>query len=101
MSFNTVLFPCKISRGAFSGERVFEFNLQTGEQYMSVADWHYCLDDNREKLSKELPVGNQTIQGYITAYLLKSDKGVAYISIPDGEVVPVRPENIEKKAASI
>jgi len=100
MALNSVLFPCKISRGAFSSERVFEFDLQNGEQYMSVADRHYCMDYNKKTLPKETPDENQCIEGYIQAYELSSNGDATYITIPDGEVVPVNAKDIIEKAVS-
>ncbi len=94
MPLNSVLFPCRISRGAFSGERVFEVNLQSGEMYTSVADRHYCMDNNKKILPKDSPAESQSIDGYIQAYLLPSQGDSAYISVPDGEVIPVSKDTL-------
>ncbi|MCP4701520.1 MAG: hypothetical protein GY862_32385 [Gammaproteobacteria bacterium] len=96
MSLDPVLFPCEISRGAFSSERIFKLNLQGGESYNSLADYHYCMDSNRKALSKDYPAEDKSINGYIQAYLLPKQEGSTYISIPDGEVIPVSEDEIVK-----
>ncbi len=94
MPLDKVYIQCKISRGAFSGERFFEFSLPDGNLYQSVADLFYCMDGNKTKLSKDFPLQDQSINGYLQAYKVLSDNDIAYISIPDGEVVPVENNKI-------
>ena len=90
-----VLVCCKISRGAFSSERIFKFNLKNGKQYTGVADYRHCMDKNKNILSKEYPYEDQIIEGYIQAYTVSS-KLCNVLSIPDGEVVIVNAENITR-----
>lgn len=99
MPLNSVYVPCEISRGAFSSELIFEFSLQNGKKYKSVADKHYCLDSNKKQVTKDILANDQSITGYIKAYQVPSNDtaGVAYISIPDGEVVSVKSDDIESQ----
>ena len=79
--------PCTISRGGFSEERVFTFELN-GEQYKGIASRrHMWTAEGKPLESGEPPVG-QEITGLVAARVLEVDTAqTAKVSIPDGEVV--------------
>jgi len=93
MNIESIRLPCKISRGAFSGERVFEFALATGNQeYVGVAPLHYFkMADGRELTASEPPQG-ESIEGTLSAILINKNAGknIAFVAIPDGEAVSVQ-----------
>jgi hypothetical protein len=77
---------CKISRGGFSDERVFAFEVG-GEQYQGVASRRHMWSSNGKPIEDGEPPLGKTIDGLVAARILEVANDQAIVSIPDGEVV--------------
>src|SRR5436305_8011479 len=81
---------CRLSRSAFSGERVFHVALGDGEDYTGVSPVHYCRTKDLRPLSKDEPKPGKRIDGVIEVEVLENGGEVATIELPDGHslVIP-------------
>lgn len=86
---NLIAVSCSISRGAFSGERVFEIETVTGEPYLGVASPIYFWD-RRGRPLRALESGG-SMPGKVAARLLRKDRERAVVVVPGNEVVEVDP----------
>jgi hypothetical protein len=90
-----IALPCRISKGAFSDERVFEIDLPDApEPYVGAASRQYCWDQEGRPLSKDDPEEGVAIHGKIAARLLGNRGEKALVSIPDGEVIVVNANQV-------
>lgn len=85
-----VLVSCKIRRGAFSGERVFQLPM-AGEpgDYIGIAPADHCLDKDRNPLGRDRPPAGDEIEGFVEAFLIANGGDEARIELPDGEAIRV------------
>lgn len=82
-----VLVKCSLTRGGFSGERVFRFIGRAGE-YTGVAPVHYCHALDRTPLTENQPLSGQKINGLVAARVVREDQsGAVLLWLPDGGVV--------------
>ena len=94
MANESIRLNCNISRGAFSGERVFEIRLASGE-YTGVAPLHYFQKIDGGELMASEPPPNNTMAGTLSAKLITMQRGeIAFVAIPDGEAVTVPASNV-------
>jgi len=84
-----VALRCTISRGGFSDERIFRLRLPGGD-YTGIASRTYCWNDQDDPLSEGEPAEGQTIAGKVAARVLEVRGADVLVSIPDGDVVTVR-----------
>jgi hypothetical protein len=90
-----IALPCRVAKGAFSDEIIFEVDLPNGgEPYMGAASRQYCWNQNNQKLDLDEPHDGQMIKGKIAARLLELRGQQALVAIPDGEVITVRAAQI-------
>lgn len=81
---STVLVPCTLRRGAFSGERVFTVRTIDRGNSVGIADESHC------KREDGLPVGEgpdpgETIRGYVEGHVRKPPAdGPVLVTLPDG-----------------
>jgi len=89
MANESIRLNCNISRGAFSGERVFEIRLASGE-YTGVAPLHYFQKTDGGELKPSEPPPDNTMAGTLSAKLIMIQRGeIAFVAIPDGEAITV------------
>lgn len=81
---------CKIARGGFSAERVFEIKLADGSEHIGVCLREYCMNDGGALVGEDQPSRGETLSGRVEARVLK-ENGAALVHLPDGEVVEVEP----------
>src|SRR5437660_10605060 len=84
-----VALPSRISRGAFSKERVFEVALPEGEPHVGTAYFGYFWNDRGQSLSLDEPAPGQTIEGRVAAHIVADRAEQLLVSVPDGEVILV------------
>jgi len=90
-----VLVTCKIRRGAFSGERVFQLPMSGGQgDYIGIAPVDHCLDEDRKHLRRDRPTDDDEIEGFIEAFLIANGGAEARIELPDGEAIRVPVEQV-------
>jgi len=90
MPAKRISLSCKISRGGFSGERVILVSLVDGT-YRGIAPTHLCWNENQQPLEPNEPAEDETIDGFVAAYLVKrnEEEKQAIVSVPDGSVFVV------------
>ena len=83
---------CKISPGAFSGELQFEITLN-GSSHNGLASRRYFFSEG------EQPIGQVTAptDGLIVCRILTKENEKVLVSIPDGDVIKVKPELLVSK----
>jgi hypothetical protein len=96
MSDKLILIACRIFRGVFSGERVFEVSQAGGETYTGIAPVHYFLGPTGKPLAKDEP-GDDGIDGKIIGVLVKNGGGTTRIAVPDGESIIVNNGQVSKR----
>ena len=85
-----VLVSCKIRRGAFSGERVFQLPMAEDQgDYIGLAPVDHCLDERLDPLGRDQPPAEVDIDGFVEAFLIANGGVEARIELPDGEAVRV------------
>ncbi len=91
-----VALRCRISRSGFSSERVFRVTLASGAEYIGAAPADYFFAEDQHPLPANQPAQRLVrVPGFLTARVLerKSD-GALLLSVPSGEVLLVRPDEV-------
>jgi len=86
--------PCKITRGSFSGEKMFHITLADGQAYTSLSSYVHLLKSDKTPLEKQEPADDLEIEGYVAARLLNRENGNVIVEIPDGELVMIAANNL-------
>jgi hypothetical protein len=94
-----VAIYCKISPGAFSGERVFSIDLANGDKYKSLAPRQFCWNGQNQIVEKDEP--QSEIEGLIAARIVEDIEGQFIVEIPDGNIIAVKKELVEKRPTNI
>lgn len=81
---------CRVSRGAFSDELVFEID-QTGDQnaYIGAASRQYIWNEAKQHFKPDEPAEGESVPGLVAARQLGSRDASILVAIPDGEVIQV------------
>src|SRR5438045_1522206 len=97
-----VALKCSIARGAFSDERVFTVALPQGE-YTGIASRRYCWNERDEPLNQDEPAAGRSIGGKVAARVVEVENGTgnALVSVPDGEVITVRADQIVQRPTGV
>ncbi|MGH7174333.1 MAG: hypothetical protein ACRELG_29045 [Gemmataceae bacterium] len=85
---HVVYVKCTLSAGAFPSECIFRFPAPTGGVYDGVAPLHYCFDENRKRLTSELP-SDQEQEGSVAGIEISRAGGVSRVELPNGELYEV------------
>lgn len=93
-----IRIPCKIRRGAFSGERIVLFTL-AGQDHRTTAPVHYCRTAAGSELSEMDPRPGNEIDGTVSVPVTFSDNR-GYIAMPDGEFIDVSENDMRALKAS-
>lgn len=81
---------CKLSRGAFSDEVVFEVELADGGVQTGACSRAYCYNSSGHPLASEQPEPAKVISGRLAMMQLgEAGPGRFRIAVPDGEVLIV------------
>ena len=94
-----VAIRCKIAPGAFSGERIFSVNLANDEKYRSLAPRQFCWNSKKQLVQEHEP--QEEIEGLIAARIVEDIEGQLIVEIPDGNIIAVREELVEKRPTNI
>jgi hypothetical protein len=95
-----VALPCKLSAGAFSGERVIDVKLADGRGYTSVASRHFCWDDSGRLVGEGEP--STEVDGMVAARVLEElDEDQVAVEIPDGDFIAVDRAEVQPRATPI
>lgn len=93
---------CKISRGGFSDERVFSFEVD-GEQYSGVASRLHMWTAQGAPLEEGEPPIGQTIDGLVATRILKrvDQTDRVLVSVPDGGVLEMPLQQLQERPAGM
>jgi len=91
---------CKISRGGFSDERIFSFELN-GSEYSGVASRSHMWRANRLPLEEGEPPIGQVIDGLVAARILEVMGEETLVSLPDGGVLKVPSNFLQERPAGV
>jgi hypothetical protein len=96
-----VAIPCKLSRGFFSSERLFEVVLANGEVYTSITPRHFCWNATGKPL-REAEGMEKDIAGLVAARVVEPlDGGQTAVEVPDGKVLAVNERDIRPRPTPI
>ena len=87
MASNTFL-RCRLTKSAFSGERVFRVTAKQIDEYVGVAPLSYCYDETRNQLRQDQPQ-NDAMHGHVSAQMISNGAEWAKVLVPDGESIQV------------
>ena len=92
-----IALRCHLSRGGFSSERVIRIPQASGETFIGVAPLEYCFTDQGQPIAPDQPAPGVRMPALVTARKIhvKHD-GSVLASVPDGNVISVRPELVTK-----
>jgi hypothetical protein len=91
---------CKISRGAFSSQRVFKLQLANGDEYVGIGPSHYFYNDKLQRLPKNEPAEEVSIDGFVAARILsEDDQPKVLINIPSGDFITILQSELENLPA--
>ena len=79
---------CTISRGGFSGERVFTITVG-GVNHSGVGSRFHMWKLDRTPIDEGEPPLGEEISGLVAARILSIAGATATVSIPDGEVIDI------------
>jgi hypothetical protein len=95
-----VALPCKLSPGAFSGERVIDVKLADGQVYTSVAPRHFCWGASRRLVGEREP--STEVDGMVAARVIEElDGHQVAVEIPDGEIIAVDQAEVQPRPTPI
>jgi hypothetical protein len=95
-----VALPCKLSPGAFSGERVIDVQLADGQIYTSVAPRHFCWNASGRLVGEKEPLAE--VDGMVAARVIEDlDENQVAVEIPDGEVIAVDKGQVKSRPTPI
>lgn len=89
-----VAVRCRISRGAFSGERVVQIALPLGETYAGVVPVYHCRTEQGAPLERDQPATGQEIAGLVEALWLGRSGALIRVSLPNEGRVEVEPDQV-------
>ena len=88
----------KISRSAFSDERVFRLTLADGKEHIGAASLIYLYKSDGRPLSAAEPSPDRSNNGRVAGRGIKETAGGVVVSLPDGEVVEVKRSQVSQEA---
>lgn len=95
-----VALPCKLSPGAFSGERIFDVKMADGHLYTGVAPHHFCWNAKGTIVGEGEPDSEE--EGEIAAKVVEQiDDNQIAVEVPDGEVIAVDKDQIRDRPTQI
>ncbi len=81
---------CLLSRGGFFSERVFRVPLADGkEQHVGATPAEYCFTPEGQPLALDKVEKGASVPGIVAARIVSQENGTLWVSVPDGEVIPV------------
>jgi hypothetical protein len=100
MDRTLVALPCKLSPGAVSGERVFEVAMANSQPYVGIAPRYFCWNASGQLVGEKEP--ETEAPGLVAARVVDMlDGDQLAVEVPDGEVIAVKKDQIEKRPTTI
>jgi hypothetical protein len=81
------LVRCRLSKGGFPTERIFEVQAPGGGSFLGAAPVEYCYGSDRTPQRAEIPRGEK-IDGYIAGVTIGAGEqdGTVRVHLPDGDL---------------
>jgi hypothetical protein len=90
-----VLLRCRISRGGFSGERVFRIpQADSSEEHIGAASVDYCSHIDRTPIEFEEPAKGDRIDGLVEARVIENGGDTVIVALPDGETIRTKTDQV-------
>jgi hypothetical protein len=99
-SNQAVNLRCRISRGGFSGERVFRVTCYDGTEHVGAAPTHYCLTGNGNPLGPDVPQKGKPIDGWVEGMLVAEDDRKLTVALPDGITIKIQPDQLRTNTST-
>jgi len=85
---------CKLSKGGFSDEIVFEVELAEGGEYAGGCSRFYCYNGSGNQIGDAV-LSEKPINGRVQVALVKDEgSGKFKVQVPDGEVLVVKEDQL-------
>ena len=84
-----VYVACRLSRSAFSGERVFRVTCSDGSEHVGVAPVHYCRTSDGNPIGPNAPAKGERIAGFVQGLSVENGGDEMAVALPDGNTVKV------------
>lgn len=97
--FVTVL--CRITRSAFSGERIIRIRQAAGDEYVGIISVRHCRRSNGERLERDEPPTGQEADGMVDGLLLANGGARAHVALPNGESVVVSVDQVLREQIKV
>src|SRR5437868_3254185 len=83
-----VLLRCWLTRGGFSGERVFRLiQADSADEYVGAAPVDYCFHLDRTSIGPDEPRKGHPIEGLVTGRVIENGEDRVLVAVPDGETL--------------
>ncbi len=89
-----VYVACRLTRSAFSGERVFRVTLPDATEHVGVAPIDYCRTGNRDRVGPNVPAKGDRIEGYVLGMVVENGGGTVSVALPDGNTISVAADQV-------
>ena len=84
-----VYVDCRLSRSAFSGERVFRVACSDGSEHIGVAPIHYCYASDGTPIGPNEPAKGERREGFVQGLSVENGGDEVSVALPDGNTVKV------------
>ena len=92
-----VIVECRISRSAFSGERVFRATLADGKEHLGAASLIYFSKSDGTPLGPDEPPPDRQMKGRIVGRIIKEFDNTVFVSLPDGELAELKRSQVGRE----
>jgi hypothetical protein len=93
--------PCRIGRGVFSNEREFTVSIDGKDSHVGLGDVHYFWNSRSGTLRASEPAGDDEIDGFVAAQVLKVEGTRALVEVPDANVIWVGTDAIVERPTEV
>jgi len=91
-----IAVPCKIFNGAFSGDRVVEFELANKSSYRTLVPRFYCLHEDGVRIKEHEPITDE-MKGLLLCKVVDFlPDGETILEVPDHKRVAVDTSMVRK-----
>jgi len=93
-----ILLRCRITRGGFSGERVFRVaQADSAEEYIGAAPVDYCFHPDQTPIGPDEPERGHPILGLVAGRVIENGGDLVRVAVPDGETITTGVEQVASR----
>jgi hypothetical protein len=93
----SVYVTCRLSRNAFSGERVFRVTGADGTEHVGVAPTHYCYTSDGIPIGPDTPPKDRRIHGLVEGVSVEDGDDATAVALPDGNTIRVARDQLKSR----